>query len=946
MFTRQIKANWIWKKQQDYSKYNQTIIANTTFKITQPIESTIIITADSFYRLYINDQWVNDGPCRSWPEHYQYDQFDVTSYLKSGNNEIKVIARYFGNGDFHCVPQQAGLLVQLEVKQLNGKAKTVVSDKSWIAAEAKQWVSNTPNISIQMEPVEYYDARLEQKTRFANATELYEANKGPWKNLNPRDVAYLTKRDFAPRSFMGASLVKKDDWVTFCLPAARLCHKGLIEANNNTSTPCGMAAVISVKENTTIIIDAPLFEFRIAGRKSISGKFKLQKGRHLLIAMSKEFFDHHGKDKSLTIRGQNFTLHNPVEKNSKNPWCFILLDQLLIAKDDMRFFFFNQEDTEIEAALKGYKKALKDISKKIKDSRTLKKHLAQKIKTIPFEEMFVFDTCGQFQKRIPVKNAESEVVNPFALMADNPDFTIIKSTKEGDIEMLYDLGEQNCGYYSFELIADDGVCVDIYGVEYITPSGKIQHSWSNRNGMRYITKDGRNKFVSLKRRSGRYIFITIRNQKSVVRIRNFKLIESTYPVNHTGSFECSDQRLNRIWEISARTLKLCMEDTYTDCPLYEQTLWIGDARNESLFGYTLFGAYDLAARCIKLAAHSLKRYPIVGCQLPSSWDCILPAWSFLWGISVWEFYWYTGDKKFLKKLWPAVIKNLKGAESLIDKKTGLFSGPFWNMFDWTGIDQDRKTVLHNSMFLIGSIDAALKSAKVLGDKKHTPRLKKLQKDLKKSIKACWDNKKKSYPDSIYDDGSPSRSTCQHTSFLSLLYDVIDKKNIPSAVRNITNPPENMVRIGSPFAILYLYETLEKLGMKDKIIESIYQNFTPMLNMGATTVWETFSTSIIAFDEFPTRSHCHAWSSSPLYFLNRIILGIKQIEPGANAFVVSPRLNNLKWARGATATPLGPLKVDWKVEDRRLYVQIKAPSGIKVNFKHNETHKDLEVKVEF
>ena len=160
--------------------------------------------------------------------------------------------------------------------------------------------------------------------------------------------------------------------------------------------------------------------------------------------------------------------------------------------------------------------------------------------------------------------------------------------------------------------------------------------------------------------------------------------------------------------------------------MYEQTLWVGDARNESLFAYGAFGAYDLGARCIKLAAQSLERYPIVGCQVPSSWDCLLPAWSFLWGISVWDYYWHTGDKKFLKKLWPAVIKNLKGAESLIDKKTGLFSGPFWNMFDWTDIDQQQKTVLHNSMFIVGAIEAALKSAKVLGDKKQISWLIKFQ----------------------------------------------------------------------------------------------------------------------------------------------------------------------------------------------------------------------------
>ena len=139
-----------------------------------------------------------------------------------------------------------------------------------------------------------------------------------------------------------------------------------------------------------------------------------------------------------------------------------------------------------------------------------------------------------------------------------------------------------------------GVCVDIFGVEYIAPDGRIQHTDGNRNGMRYITRQGVNQFTSLKRRAQRYLFLTLRNQHAPVQIRNVHLVESTYPVNAIGSFACSDPRLDKIWEISTRTLKLCMEDTYTDCPLYEQTHWVGDARNESLFGYSVFGATDLA----------------------------------------------------------------------------------------------------------------------------------------------------------------------------------------------------------------------------------------------------------------------------------------------------------------------------------------------------------------
>ncbi|MBN9172306.1 MAG: hypothetical protein J0I50_10490, partial [Microbacterium sp.] len=78
---------------------------------------------------------------------------------------------------------------------------------------------------------------------------------------------------------------------------------------------------------------------------------------------------------------------------------------------------------------------------------------------------------------------------------------------------------------------------------------------------------------------------------------------------------------------------------------------------------------------------SLGRYPIAGCQTPSSWDVLIPAWSFLWGISIWDYYWYTGDLETLRAFHPAALKNLEGAEKMIGAD-GLMSGPFWNFFDW------------------------------------------------------------------------------------------------------------------------------------------------------------------------------------------------------------------------------------------------------------------------
>ena len=938
---KMLTAKWIWKKQDNYNPYNHTIIAIKEFNSVEVSRATMRITTDGRYRLFINDEWINDGPCRSWPEHFQYDEIDVTSFLKPGKNLIRIFARHWSVGTFHAVPKQAGLLAQLNIENQNGKSEKIITDKSWQVAECIAWLPNTPKVSIQMEPQEMYDARLEQSMAFSPATELYNTEAGPWKNLNPRDVALLTKKPFSFRSFVAANVVKHQRDLDFCIPAQRLLNGDVIEANHYISSACGICTVLELgKQSVVQFSSLEGFFIRVNGKRSDDDSFELSAGKHLVLAFSKDIIGHR-KEKSIRIVDppKTMDLTNPIDPEFENPWSWVPFPEYAFVGNDLDWqVVFNRKNNEL---LLEYQQTAESFLSEISDLDSFLQKLGNRAQNISSAKMYLIDSDWQFSARQVIQNEHVRIENPSGLMYDNGEITIVHPSLAGDVELIYDLGQQNCGYYDFELTADAGVEVDISGIEYIDPNGNIQHTRHNRNGMRYITKQGINVFTSLKRRSGRYIFITFRNLRSPIFFRKFQLIESTYPVNQIGSFSCSDTRLDKIWEMSALTLKLCMEDTFTDCPLYEQTLWVGDARNEALFAFPVFGATDIAKRCISLAGQSLERFPIVGCQVPSGWEIILPAWSFLWGISVWDYYYYSGEAQFLKTIWPKVIQNLKGAETMLNDR-GLFSAPLWNMFDWSGIDDQKETVLHNSMLLVGAIDAAQKCARALNESSYNSWLEAFREKLVAAINQLWEKNRNAYLDAIDENGDLSDSVSQHTSFLSVLYDIVPQGNRGNAINNILEPPEDMVPVGSPFAMLYFYETLEKIGKHSNIIDSIYERYLPMLEVGATTVWEIFGSSNYRPGHFPTRSHCHAWSSAPLYFLNRIILGIKQTQPGGSEFQISPRLNGLSWAKGAVATAKGVLSVSWRIEGKELFIKTSVPRNVKVIFKENELHSGLNV----
>lgn len=939
------KARWIWKSAEGSDGYNEYLLARKRFRTGDMTAAHVSITADTWYRLYINGIWVGDGPCRSWSNHLQYDVIDVAGYLVNGENEIRVLARHYGTGVFQRNPIRGGLLVQLDGESANGEPLTVATDGTWEVSTSGGWIVNTPKVGLGMEPFEAFDA-CHAGLEFSGAEEIADSASAPWRDLHPRDVPLLTRLPFPVRSFLGANVVNSL-WQGYTFSLIRLLYPGLKEGEGFTTMAAVAATLIVASEEMAVGMEAyPAAEgpgITVNGGVSENGRVTLRKGENLLLLFF-EPWGHHNKEQGVRfIHKDRLELRNPSDGSSDNPWDFVSFEDLKYHEHDDRIREFNPPERQ-EAGRK-VQELYRRISESVHDKSGYQEHLSSG-RSNTDGRFPIADPHWQFECREVIENEAPMVENPEALILEDGSSTIVQPSEAGDVELHYDLGEQNCGYFEFEVEAESGTIIDLFAVEFICSERGVQHTWSNRNGLRYICTEGRNHHLSLKRRSGRYLYLTLRNQSAPVKIRLLRLVESTFPVNKVASFVSSDEALNEIWNISERTLKLCMEDVFTDCPLYEQTLWVGDARNEGLFAMVAYSnTGEIVKRCIRLAAQGLEHFPIIPSHVPtSSSDAILPAWTFLWGISIWDYYFYSGDRDFLSEIWPSVIRNLEGAERLRDER-GLFAGPFWNMFDWTGVDIGHLTVTHNSMLLKGSLDALVKCAEVLGDEAAASWMRRWSRELTEAINLLWDDSLRSYVDSVHEDGSLSSEICIHTNFIALLYEIIPEDKRSQAVENVLNPRAGMTTLGSPFAMLYLYETLDKLGYQDDIINSIRQSYQAMLDVKATTVWEQFADGNAYNPEgFPTRSHCHAWSSSPILYLNLAILGIRQVEVGGASFIISPRLNHCHFARGSSASAKGPVHVCWEKSDDVLDITVTVPAGVSYQFVRNETMTDIAVRL--
>ena len=110
----------------------------------------------------------------------------------------------------------------------------------------------------------------------------------------------------------------------------------------------------------------------------------------------------------------------------------------------------------------------------------------------------------------------------------------------------------------------------------------------------------------------------------------------------------------------------------------------------------------------------------------------------------------------------------------------------------------------------------------------------------------------------------------------------------------------------------------------------------MIDLGATTLWETYDTDWPK-DDFHHEmqvgdaggyftSLSHSWSSGPTAWLMEEILGILPLEPGFTRTRIRPDLAGLKWARGSMPTPHGLIAVSAR-EDAGFHATVEVPAGI-------------------
>ena len=910
-------AAWVWLAGVNGRAYNGWAWFRCRFDWDGHSPVELSLSADSRYRLFVNSTFGGDGPVRSWPEHWSFDRRDLTSALRPGANDIRVLVQHFGCNTFHTIAQEGGFIGELRV---GGQVHAATDQSGWHVAPAPEYRANTPRIAVQLPAMEIFDARLANPAPAWG--EPVPIVRPRWRGWRERDVVDPQVYTHPISALPNALSVARRDSV-YAVPTMGLLHPLTRLVAVQMTRAFALAVEVDVAADTSSRWSLAGWDLWIDGQKISGPEVALTAGRHRVLVAVRDLFND-WVDIALGFpQGPGLTWARPDGASAGGPWLLLRNPDGNVVADDLLWLTHNAQDMQVARARWG--EQARSWGASSADASAFAAVVAQSGEAMPNDALFFEDPDALFKSRSPLAPQQVEAVAAGGWL--------VQPAGGADVELHWDLAGQFCGYHEIELDAPAGTVVDISLIEYIRPDGVLQHTDRNRNCVRYITRDGRQRFTTRQRRSGRHLFLTLRGATGPVHLRKVVVQESRYPAECPVPFNCSDAMLTRVWKAADRTLQLSTDDVYTDCPLYEQTLWVGDARNLQLYGLAAYGAQDVSRRSLRLAAVSLDRLPMVGSQVPSGWDTIIPIWSFLWGMAVWEYYDYSGERDALEEFWPDVMKNLRGAAAQLNSEV-LFDAPWWNLFEWADLDCDHRNVLYNSLFFIGAVEAAIKCGQVMEAHDDLPWLETLARRLRAAVAGRFDAERGLFPDAIRPDGTSIWTrTGVHTQFLAVLFGVAQKTAAQMLLDRVENNQGELVEMASPFAFQFWAEAFEKLGREDVVIRNLRDRFAPMVAIG-DTLWEALPGSKTTPPDYPTRSHCHGWSSCPMDFFPRILLGLRQLESGGRTFVCSPQPHGLTWAEGVRMTPQGPIRVRWELRGSSCVVSVQAPEGVSVTLQSN------------
>lgn len=410
----------------------------------------------------------------------------------------------------------------------------------------------------------------------------------------------------------------------------------------------------------------------------------------------------------------------------------------------------------------------------------------------------------------------------------------------------------------------------------------------------------------------RFVKIELCEQDAGISLKSALAVFIYRDLEYKGSFRCSDEKINKIYDTAAYTCHLNLQHMVWDGIKRDRLVWIGDMHPEMLTVRSVFGPLDIIAKSLDFARDQA--------PLPLYMNG-MASYSLWWLIIVWDWYFYTGDIDFLKSegeyAW-SLLKQLCG-------KVGEDGGDCLESYflDWPTHQKPISEKSGVRTLLKIALSKGQKLCSALGDKELSALCGEKAEALGKF--------------------SPEHQNQKQTAAVAALAGLLSDNEAAKVIK------DGGVKGLSSYLLFYTLKELSKTDPECAL--SLLKDYEcRQLDRGATTFFEDYDVSweqnagdILSLSKNEDihgdrgdycykgfrHSLCHGWASGAVPFLAECVAGIEIAEPGCKKIRISPKMCGLDFIKVSYPTPLGILKAEIRRSGNGFSTEYSAPEGMTV-----------------
>lgn len=401
-------------------------------------------------------------------------------------------------------------------------------------------------------------------------------------------------------------------------------------------------------------------------------------------------------------------------------------------------------------------------------------------------------------------------------------------------------------------------------------------------------------------------------------------IELSTQMNENGSFKCSNERVNSIFNMALNSARSNFHHVLTDCPHREKNGWTADAAlsaEHTLIFLQPENNFRQWMQMLRKAQAENGRLPGIIPIDKHSYDYLNgPAWDRAVVLIPYYIWQYRNDIKVIKDNAHAMIRYLDYLSNQI-REDGLIG---YGLGDWSHVGRGawRYRAPLDMTDTAVSIDMCTKAAEmfeIINKPIHANFALSLKNQLKSAAR-----------ERLLDlNTMTALGDCQASQAMAIAYDLFEpgeKAAAFSRLLQIIHRDGDVMDVGVLGARV-LFHVLADFGHADLafklITQSKFPSFGWLVDMGATTLWENYMQPELKW--FDSRNH-QFWGDVSHWF-HRWLAGINYSAPKKRLDIFPQFVEGIEYAEGNLKSNEGEIRTFWKKEDGIVSLEVSAPKEL-------------------